>query len=94
MGHVLIYGGSGATGAAAARLLVAAGYAVHLAGRNESRLAAIAAELGAGYSVADAMDETSFARVSAEVDRPLSGLVYAVGSITLRPLSRLPAPAM
>ena len=45
MGHVLIYGGSGATGAAAARLLVAAGYAVHLAGRNESRLAAIAAEL-------------------------------------------------
>lgn len=94
MTKVLIYGGSGATGAALARLLVAAGHNVHLTGRSESRLAAVAAEVGASYTVADVMDETSFARVSAEIDHPLSGLVYAVGSITLRQLAHLSARAM
>ena len=79
MTKVLIYGGSGATGAALARLLVAAGHNVHLTGRSESRLAAVAAEVGASYTVADVMDETSFARVSAEIDHPLSGLVDAGG---------------
>lgn len=90
-GKVLVYGGSGGIGAATARILHARGHALHLVGRDEGRLAAVAAETGASFTVADVEDTASFARVTAEAGAPLSGLVYAVGSINLKPLGRLTA---
>lgn len=88
-GKVLIWGGSGGIGSATARALSAKGFDVHLAGRDAVRLAALGDELGCTTSQADVEDDTAFARVSAEAGGPLVGLVYAVGSINLRPLSRL-----
>jgi len=90
-GKVLIYGGAGGVGAAVARRLAGQGRAVHLVGRNEQRLAAFAREIGAGCTVADVEDPASFARISAEAGGELSGLVYAVGTINLKPLHRLSA---
>ena len=88
-GKVVIYGGAGGIGAATARALAARGHALHLVGRDEGRLAALAAELGAGTTRADVTDPASFARVADEAGGPLAGLVYAVGSINLKPLARL-----
>ncbi len=88
---ILIYGGSGGVGAALARRLAAEGRALHLVGRDAGKLAALAAELGAGHSIADAEDASSFARVAAEAGSGLAGLVYAVGSINLKPLARFSA---
>jgi NAD(P)-dependent dehydrogenase (short-subunit alcohol dehydrogenase family) len=88
-GKVLIYGGSGGIGAATGRLLHSRGYSLHLVGRNESRLSAIAAEVEATYTAGDVTDSGLFARVTADAGDALDGLVYAVGTITLRPLPRL-----
>jgi NAD(P)-dependent dehydrogenase (short-subunit alcohol dehydrogenase family) len=69
--------------------LAAQGFDLHLVGRDADRLAALAVELGAGTTRADVEEDAAFGRVMAEVDGPLVGLVYAVGSINLRPLPRL-----
>ena len=88
-GKVVIYGGAGGIGAATARALAARGHALHLVGRDGDRLAALATELGAGTTRVDVTDPDSFARVAADAGGPLAGLVYAVGSINLKPLPRL-----
>jgi NAD(P)-dependent dehydrogenase (short-subunit alcohol dehydrogenase family) len=88
-GKVIIYGGAGGVGSATARLLAARGHSLHLVGRDESRLATLAAELGVGHSVADATDPASFARVADDAGGSLCGLVYAAGTINLKPLPRL-----
>ncbi len=85
---VLIYGAAGAVGAATARLLSEQGYQLHLVGRNQERIEAVAHELKAGYTVADVSDSNAFARVAEQAGSPLAGLVYAVGTITLRSLQR------
>ena len=90
-GTILIYGGGGAIGAATARLLARDGFSLHLVGRDEARLGAVAAEIGAGATPGDVRDETLFARATAAAaaDGALAGLVYAVGTINLKPLARL-----
>jgi NAD(P)-dependent dehydrogenase (short-subunit alcohol dehydrogenase family) len=88
---LLIFGGSGGVGAALARRLAAEGRALHLVGRDAGKLAALAAELQASHTIADAEDASSFARVAEEAGPSLAGLVYAVGSINLKPLARLTA---
>ncbi|MGL4240373.1 MAG: SDR family NAD(P)-dependent oxidoreductase [Beijerinckiaceae bacterium] len=85
----LIYGGNSGIGAATARLLAARGHAVHLAGRDPDRLKAVAAETGGGFTICDVMHDDAFARVMNECGPALAGLVYAVGSINLKPLARL-----
>lgn len=86
---VIIYGGSGGIGSATARILRARGYDLHLVGRNEDKLAAIAGELGASFTAGDVNDGELFVRAAQEAGGLLDGLVYAVGTITLRGLSRL-----
>jgi len=88
-GKVLIYGGSGGIGSATARALRERGYDLHLVGRGEERLARLASELQATFTVGDVGDRDLFARVARETGEPLDGLVYAVGTINLKPLHRL-----
>ena len=88
-GKILIYGGSGGIGAATARRLHAQGHALHLVARREAPLAALAAELDAGFTVGDVTDPALFARASADAGDTIEGLVYAVGTIRLRSLQRL-----
>jgi NAD(P)-dependent dehydrogenase (short-subunit alcohol dehydrogenase family) len=87
-GKVLVYGGSGIA-AATARQLHAKGIHLHLAGRNETHLAALAQELQSTFTVGDVTDSTFFQHASAACGETLAGLVYAIGSINLKPLTRL-----
>lgn len=90
-GKVLIYGGSGGIGSATARALKDKGFDLHLVGRDGDRLAALAAETGATTTQGDVTDDGLFARVTQHSGPALAGLVYAVGSITLKTLPRLTA---
>jgi len=88
---ILIYGGSGGIGAATARALSSRGIATHLVGRDHQRLSEAAAASNSTHSVGDILDPSTFARVTAEAagDGALSGLIYAIGSINLKPVARL-----
>lgn len=88
---ILLYGAYGGIGSATARLLRARGYHLHLVGRNQDKLAALADELDAGFTVGDVNDRELFVRAATDAGPVLSGLVYAIGTIKLRSLSRLTA---
>ncbi len=88
-GKILIYGATGGIGAATARKLHARGFALHLAGRDADKLFTLAAELNASHTIADVEDASALDQVSADAGPSLAGLVYAVGTINLKPLSRL-----
>jgi len=85
----LIYGGSGGVGAALAKKLVANGSDVHLAGRNEDSLGTIAKELGCKFTVGNVSDESFFDTAASEAGEETSSVVYAVGTINLKSISRL-----
>lgn len=85
---VLIYGSTGGIGSTLSRMLHARGYNLHLVARDESKLSALAAELGCGYTSGDVMDSSLFKGVAQDAGEILDGLVYAVGSINLRSLVR------
>jgi NAD(P)-dependent dehydrogenase (short-subunit alcohol dehydrogenase family) len=89
MPKVLIYGGSGGIGSATARALHARGYDLHLVGRSREKLAPIADELGASFTVGDVQESSMFSQAAQEAGSPLAGLVYAVGTINLGSLRRL-----
>ncbi|MDH3530640.1 MAG: SDR family oxidoreductase [Acidobacteriota bacterium] len=90
-GKVLIYGASGGIGEATARLLNERGFDLHLTGRSREKVAAVADEVGAGYTVGDIAEEDYFRRTAEEAGNSLEGLVYAVGTINLKPMRRLNA---
>ncbi len=84
----VVIGATGAVGSAIARRVVAAGGTVHLVGRDEARLHALAAELGGTAAVADAMDGAALAAAVKQAGPRLAGLAYCVGSIVIKPLKR------
>ena len=86
-GPVVIVG-AGAIGSAIARRVAARGQAVHLVGRDAGRVAALAAELGGTYAIADALDDAALAVAVQQAGSMIGGLAYCVGSILLRPLRR------
>jgi NAD(P)-dependent dehydrogenase (short-subunit alcohol dehydrogenase family) len=90
-GQVLIYGGTGGIGAATARALRQRGYGIHLVARDSGRLATLAEEIGATVTAGDIGDPDLFRRATADAAPAgdLAGLVYAVGTINLKPLARL-----
>lgn len=88
-GKLIIFGGTGGIGSAIARLMRQRGADLHLVARSEARLAALASELGVSFSAADMLEPHAISRAVAEAEDDVAGLVYAVGSITLKPLPRL-----
>src|SRR5690349_4050293 len=86
---ILVFGASGGIGAATARILSSHGYPLHLVGRDAARTQALAEELGATSSVGDVLTDGFVRQAVADAGDTLSGLFYAVGSITLRSLPRL-----
>ncbi len=89
MGKYLVFGGSGGMGAAIARRLVQRGHQVHLSGRSTEKLARLAGELACGFTAGDVLEPGLIDAVASEAGTVLDGMVYAVGSINLKPLSRL-----
>lgn len=89
MATTLIYGGSGGIGQAIAKRLHQQGQHLHLVGRDAEKLAAFAQTIGASYTCGDVTNPELFAQATAEAGEQLTGLVYAVGSINLKPLRRL-----
>ena len=85
----IIVGGAGGIGSALARRMVAAGKRVHLIGRDAAKLAAVAGELGASSAVADVLDAEALKAAVEAAGGTASGLAYCVGSINLKPVSRL-----
>lgn len=69
--------------------VTARGGSVHIVGRDVSRLQRLAAESGASFTAVDVLSPGSFERVASEVHDPIDGLVYAIGSIDLKPIGRL-----
>lgn len=88
---LVIFGGSGAIGSQLAARAHARGTALHLVGRNEDRLKALSETYGARYSLCDVTQSEDLTTLSEAIEGPVSGLVYAVGSITLKPFARLSA---
>ncbi len=85
----IIVGGAGGVGSALARRLVAARRQVHLIGRDPAKLSVVAAELGASSAVADVLDPEALKAAIEAAGPAIGGLAYAVGSINLKPVSRL-----
>ncbi len=91
MASIIIFGGAGGIGSAIARRLAARGDRLHLVGRNRDTLAAMARDIGAPSSLADVTDPAAIAAAvaAAAQDGGLAGLVYAVGTINLKPIGAL-----
>ncbi|MBN9237354.1 short-chain dehydrogenase [Mesorhizobium hungaricum] len=89
MATTVIYGGSGGIGTAILGRITERGESVHLVGRDTDRLQKLAVETGATFTAVDVLTPGSFERVASEVHGPINGLVYAVGSINLKPIGRL-----
>jgi NAD(P)-dependent dehydrogenase (short-subunit alcohol dehydrogenase family) len=85
---VLIYGATGGVGQAVARQLSSVGYPLHLSSRNEDVLVRLAAELGANYTVGDVTDQDHLKQAAAAAGANLAGLVFAVGTLQLKPVAR------
>ena len=86
--RVLVIGGAGGIGAAVARMVVAAGGQVFLAGRDEEKLAAVGAELGMPHGTVEASDPDAVdacADAAVAAIGGLDGIVNCAGSLILKP---------
>ena len=93
--NYMILGGVGGIGESLARRLCAQGHRVVVTSRSLERATALANEIGALPAVVDVLDEASItAAVDLAAAGGLYGLVYAVGTIGLKPLARTTASDM
>jgi NAD(P)-dependent dehydrogenase (short-subunit alcohol dehydrogenase family) len=88
MAKIIIIG-AGGIGAATARTLLAAGHEPFLIGRNTEAMKSLASELRCGSASADVTDRDALFHAIAAAGPVIDGLCYAVGTINLKPLSRL-----
>ena len=93
MENIIIFGATGAIGRTISHQLHQDGANLLLAGRDQAELSQLAGQCGARQAVFDAMDEASVEAVikQAEAAGPITGLIWAVGSILLKPLAKLSA---
>jgi NAD(P)-dependent dehydrogenase (short-subunit alcohol dehydrogenase family) len=96
MTSILVFGGVGGIGEAVARRLRTGGRRVVVTSRDAQRVAELADQIGAVPAVVDVHDEDAIGRAvaTAAEDGKLAGLVYAVGSIPMKPLARTTADDM
>ena len=81
----LIFGATGSVGSSLAEQLKNSGNEVHLVGRNEIEVKAIAEKLGCTYTVADVLEDGFIEKVKSDINE-IKGVAYCVGSIDLKPL--------
>jgi NAD(P)-dependent dehydrogenase (short-subunit alcohol dehydrogenase family) len=81
----LIFGATGSVGSSLAEQLKNSGNDIHLVGRNEIEVKAIAEKLGCSYTVADVLEDGFIEKVKSDVNE-IKGIAYCVGSIDLKPL--------
>ena len=85
--HIII--GTSGVGGALARRLVREGNRVVLIGRNADRVSVLAGELGAAHAVADVLSGDQLEQAIVAAGPAVDGLAYCVGSINLKPVTRL-----
>ena len=89
MTTIIIIGATGGIGAALSRRLAASGNHIHAIGRDAARLHALSSEISGTCAVADVTDRASLELAIAAAGPTVSGLAYCVGSINLKPVSRI-----
>ena len=83
----LILGATGSIGSSLAKKIVADGGEVHLVGREETALSALASELNSTFTTCDVLEENFADKIFNDlVDTSINGLAYCVGSIDLKPI--------
>ena len=83
----LILGATGSIGSSLAKKIVTDGGEVHLVGREEAALDALASELNSTFTTCDVLEENFADRIFDDLgDTPINGLAYCVGSIDLKPI--------
>ena len=83
----LILGATGAIGSALAKKIVSDGDQVHLVGRDQTNLSALASELDSTFTTCNVLEENFSEKIINDLaDTPINGLAYCVGSIDLKPL--------
>lgn len=90
MAPIIIIGTAGIGGALAARLK-AAGQEPFLINRTAGHVEDLASDLGVGHALADVTDETALRAAISAAGPVIDGLAYCVGTINLKPVSRLTA---
>ena len=93
MKNIIIFGATGAIGRSIAHQLHSEGASLFLAARDDEECATLAAQLGARHGHFSASDEASISAIVAKAQQegPITGLIWAVGSILLKPLAKLTA---
>jgi NAD(P)-dependent dehydrogenase (short-subunit alcohol dehydrogenase family) len=71
------------------RRLSAAGHTIHAVGRDAAKLAALSAEVGGTSAVADVADRAQLEAAVKAAGPAVAGLAYCVGTINLKPVSRI-----
>lgn len=85
----IVIGATGGVGSALCRRLSAAGHTIHAIGRDGAKLAALAAETGGTHAVADVTDRSALDAAIKAAGPAVAGLAYCVGTITLKPVTRI-----
>lgn len=90
MSHtIIVIGATGGVGSALSRRLAAAGHTIHAIGRDPAKLAALTAETGGTSATADVTDRAQLEAAIKAAGPAVAGLAYCVGSINLKPVSRI-----
>ena len=83
----VILGATGSIGSSLAKKLAESDEELHLVGRDESSLSALANELNSTFTVCDVLEENFSEKILADLkDEQINGLAFCVGSIDLKPL--------
>lgn len=90
MSHTyIVIGATGGIGSALSHRLASAGHTIHAIGRDAAKLAALTAQIGGTSAVADVSDRAQLEAAVKAAGPAVAGLAYCVGTINLKPVSRI-----